>query len=67
MSNENKIITISVQLNVGLSVNAYRDEDGEVQIESVRGVIGLPFPLEIYEAMTSDDLAALDAAFEEAP
>lgn len=67
MSADTKIITISVQMNVALSVNAYRDENGDVQIESVRQFVGLPCVRDIYETMGSEQFAELDAAFEEVP
>jgi hypothetical protein len=60
-------LTISVRINVALSVYAQRDEGGDVQITSVRSIVGLPDPREVIEALDADgDLEQLDKAFEEA-
>ena len=61
-----KTITISVLINVALSVDAYKDENGDTHIDTVRGYVGLPSAQEIYEAMEPDDFDNMSIAFDEA-
>lgn len=56
-------MTVSVRMNVALSVDAYRDEGGEVRFETVRNFVGLPDEREIFESMEEEEFDALEEDF----
>lgn len=60
-----KRITISTRLNVGLVVDA-DIRDGEVCIQRVVSISGLPSPKDVMEALDGEDqLSELDDAYHE--
>lgn len=66
MIDKSKRITLSVCLNVSITVDA-EEQHGEVNVVRVVGINGLPGPREVMEALGADDgLDQLDEAYENA-
>lgn len=68
MSGDNtKRITLSVRMHVSITVDAERDESGEVNVVRAVRINGLPSAQEVMEALDADDeLAQLDEEYENA-
>lgn len=61
-----RVITIMLANGVALSVNAYKDENGDVHIDSIRGYVGMPSIQEIYESLDSDAFDEMSLDFDKA-